>query len=87
MNDRYSISTGYTVDTDRYDACVCYDDKTIAELYLDEITNKIVINFNNDFTSKQPYNLSEFVKIIQSAEKTFREYLAGGEDPIYPSDS
>ena len=84
MNNRYTISTGYSLDTDRYDACVYFDHEAIAELYLEEDTKKIVIEFNHEFTLKQAYNLSDFIKAIKDAERTFRDYLASGDEPIYP---
>jgi hypothetical protein len=84
MKNRYTISTGYSLDTDRYDARIYFDHKEIAELYLDEDTKKIIIEFNNEFTLKQAYNLSDFVQAMKDAERTFRDYLASGNEPIYP---
>ena len=84
MNNRYTISTGYSSDTDRYDAHISFDHEVIAELYLDKKAKKIIIEFNNKYTLKQAYNLSDFVKAVKDAERTFRDYLASGDEPIYP---
>ncbi len=84
MNNRYTISTGYSLDTDRYDAHLSFDHKVIAELRLDTDKKKIIIEFNNEFTLKQAYNLSDFVQAIKDAERIFRDYLASGDEPICP---
>ena len=80
MNNRYTISTGYSLDTDRYDAYIHFDHEAIAELYLDESTKEIIIEFNKEFTLKQAYNLSDFIQAIKNAERIFRDYLSGGDE-------
>ena len=77
MQDNYSISTGYSLDTDRYDASIAFDHEVIAQMYLREGSKEIMIEFNDEFTPKQAYNLTDFIRIIKEAEESFREYLAG----------
>ena len=80
MQGKYSISTGYSIDTDKYDAVIFFGSKEIAKLYLEEPSRRIMIEFNAEFTPEQAYHLSDLVEVIKEAEKTFLEYLKGEVD-------